>query len=268
MKHKWRLAALTLSLVTGCAIMDQTLPVLGTVENGTYTQPNNALQCPLPGPAQGFGGDVTIIDAGKITRTRQVVIPVGDRKPGEGTLRNEIIYPEKIVPNPTIRFTDNADEKRRLEILFRPLRPDEDPETVYTSGYGGGNYSLLRETRGQRDGLEYGMAVLQLPYFVKGRGYMGVDLWQMYLNGDDPGPDIDVALNLIKGNYHYFFLLRTSSLEFLDPSVNPKDLMAVNDALKVDDEALKTLEDRLFVLARDCDLTQRPARASRHEDRD
>lgn len=252
MKHMWKKTLLAVGLLAGCAITDQTLPVLGVVEDGVYTQPDGAFQCPLPGRDQGFAGDVTIIDASEIVRTRQVVIPVGERKPWEGSLRTETVYPNKIVPRSTIRFTDAAEEKRWLEILFRPLRANEDPETVYTSGYGGGNYGLLRESRGNRDGLEYGMAVLQLPYFVKGPGYMGADLWVLYLNGDDPGPDIDVALNLIDGDRHYFFLLRTTSLEFLGPDVNPKDLMAVNAALKADTDALTTLEERLFTLARAC----------------
>lgn len=248
MKHMRKMALLAAGLLVGC----ETLPVLGSVEDGVYTQPDDAFQCPLPGPEQGFAGDVTIIDAAEIVRTQQVVIPVGERKPWEGLLRTETVYPNKVVPRSTIRFTDTADEKRWLEILFRPLREGEDPEAVYVSGYGGGNYGLLRESRGNRDGLEYGMAVLQLPYFVKGRGYMGLDLWELYLNGDDPGPDIDVALNLIDGDYHYFFLLHTTSLEFLGPGVNPKDLIAVNAALKADTEALTVLEDRLFSLARAC----------------
>lgn len=252
MKHISIVVAVAISLMSACAVMDQTLPVLGVVEDGIYTQPSGAFECPLPGPGQGFVGEVTIVDAGEIVRTRQVVIPVGERRPGEGSMRNEIIYPTKIVPNPTIRFTDTSDEKRWLEILYRPMRGVDEIETVYTSGYGGGNYGLLRETRGNRDGLEFGMAVLQLPYFVKGPGYMGVDLWELYLKNDDPGPDIDVALNLIVGGQHYYFLLHTTSLEFLGPGVNPKDLMVVNDALKADTEMLTTLEDRLFDLALAC----------------
>lgn len=255
MKYLRNAALLAIGLLAGCAITDRPLPVLGSIEDGVYTQADGAFQCPAPGPEQGFAGDVTIIDAAEIVRTRQVVIPVGERKPWEGSLRTEPVYPRKIVPSSTVRFTDSADEKRWLEILFRPLRADEDREAVYASGYGGGNYGLLRETRGTRDGLEYGMAVLQLPYFVKGPGYMGLDLWSHYLNGDDPGPDIDVALNLIDGDRHYFFLLRTTSLEFLEPNVNPKDLMAVNAALKADMETLTALEDRLFTLARACRFT-------------
>jgi len=255
MKHLLNAAILATGLLGGCALMDQSLPVLGVVEDGFYTQPNGAFRCPLPGLEQGFEGDVTIIDAGEIVRTRQVVIPVGERRPGEGSMRDEIIYPTTIVPNPTIRFTDTADEKRWLEILHRPMREVDEAETVYASGYGGGNYGLLRETRGNRHGLEYGMAVLQLPYFVKGRGYMGADLWQLYLHGDDPGPDIDVALNLIVNNQHYYFLLPTTSLEFLAPDVNPKDLMAVYEVLKSDAEMLTTLEERLFSFARACHLS-------------
>lgn len=252
MKDLSIIAAFSFSLLCGCTLVDQTLPVLGVVEDGIYTQPSAAFQCPLPGPAQGFEGDVTIVDAGEIVRTRQVVIPVGERRPGEGSMRNEIIYPTQIVPNPTIRFTDNADERRRLEISYRPMRDIDETETVYTSGYGGANYGLLRETRGNRDSIEYGMAVLQLPYFVKGSGYMGFDLWELYLNGDDPGPDIDVVLNLIEDGQHYYFLLRTTSLEFLGSDVNPKDLMAVNEVLKADTEMLTTLENRLFDLASAC----------------
>jgi len=252
MKHLSTVIALTISLLCGCALMDQTLPVLGSVEDGIYTQPTGAFRCPLPGPEQGFAGDVAIVDAGEIVRTRQVVIPVGERKPGEGSLRNEVIYPTQVVPRPTIRFTDTANEKRWLEILYRPMREVDEAEVVYTSGYGGGNYGLLRQTRGNRDGLEFGTAVSQLPYFERGTGYMGLDLWEQYLNGDDPGPDIDVALNLIVDGQHYFFLLHTTSLEFLGPDVNPKDLMAVNAALKADTEMLTTLEDRLFALARAC----------------
>jgi len=252
MRNLLKAIVLATGLLGGCAMMDETLPVLGVVEDGVYTQPDGAFRCPLPGPEQGFEGDVTIIDAGEIIRTRQVVIPVGERRPGEGSMRNEIIYPNQIVPNPTIRFTDAADDNRWVEILHRPMRDVDEAETVYASGYGGGNYGLLRETRGNRDGREYGMAVLQLPYFLKGPGYMGLDLWKLYLNGDDPGPDVDVVLNLIEDERHYEFVLHTTSLEFLEPGVNPKDLMAVNDALKADTQLLATLENRLFNLARAC----------------
>ena len=251
----WKLSALMLPLLAGCAIADQTLPVLGTIEGGLYEQPNSMFQCPLPNASQGFASEVAIIDAGKITRTRQVVIPVDERKPWEGPLRTETIYPEKIVPIASVRFTDTADEERRLEVSFRPLSAGEDPETVLTSGYSGGNYGLLRERRGTLDGLEYGMAVLQLPYFVKGPGYMGVDLWESYLNGDDPGPDLDVALNVIVEGHHYFFLLHTTSLEFLPSGVNPKDLMAVNDVLKADTQTQSVLEERLLSFVSACRLT-------------
>lgn len=246
------LAALSMGLLSGCTVMDQTLPVLGTVENGSYTQANDVFKCPLPGQEQGFVGDVEILDAGKLVETRQIVVPVDERKPWESALREETVYPARIVPTSTIRFTDRADVKRHLEILFRPLPPDADHDTVFASGYGGGNYGLLRESRGAHDGLEYGMAVLQLPYFVKGPGYMAVDLWASYLTGDEPGPDIDVVLNLMVGDTHYFVRLRTSALEFLAADINPKDLMAVYAALKDDPETLTRLEDRLFSWVRAC----------------
>jgi hypothetical protein len=251
----WTLSALMLPLITGCAAIDQSLPVLGTVEAGVYQQPDSMFQCPLPNASQGFQGEVTIIDAGKITRTRQVVIPVDERKPWEGPLRTETIYPAEIVAIAQVRFTDAADDKRRLEVSFRPLRPDEDPETVLTSGYAGGNYGLLQETRGTLDGFEYGMAVLQLPYFTKGPGYMGVDLWESYLTGDDPGPDIDVFMNVIVEGHHYVFQLRTTSLEFLPSDVNPKDLMAVNDVLKADTKTQAVLKERLLSFVQACRLT-------------
>ena len=44
--------------------------------------------------------------------------------------------------------------------------------------------------------------------------------------------------------------------------------MAVNAALKVDTNTLKTVEDRLFTLVRECDFTQRPARLFRDKDKD
>lgn len=255
MKHLPPLITLTISVLSGCALTNQPLPVLGVVEDGIYSSPRGDFVCPLPGTDQGFSGEVTIVDAGEIFETRQVVIPVGERKPGEGTLRNEIVYPKKVVPNPTITFTDSASEGRWLEILSRPLRPGEEHAEIYASGYGGGNYGLLRESRGERDGLKYGMAVLQMPYFVKGHGYMGVDLWEMYLNGDDPGPDIDIAINLIDHDQHYFFLMRTTSLEFLTSDTNPKDLMAVYDRLRSDTGTISLLEERMFALVRACRFT-------------
>jgi len=243
---------LAVLVLAGCTSLESDLPVLGMVENGIYTQPDGAFACPVPGPGQGFRGAVRIRDAAELVETRQRVIPVDERKPWDPQLRNEIVYPIKVVASHIVRFTDEADPKRFLEVQFRPMRPVDTAEAVYGSGYGGGNYGLLREAHRDRDGLEYGMAVLQLPYFVKGRGYMGMDLWEMYLNGDDPGPDIDVVFNVIHAGQHVSILLHTSSLEFLPEDVNPKDLMTVNAALKSDPDVLDTVEDRLFTLVAQC----------------
>lgn len=243
---------LAVLVLAGCASLKSDLPVLGAVENGIYTQPDGAFACPIPGPEQGFRGTAGIRDAAELVETRQRLIPVNERKPWDPQLRNEIVYPIKVVASHLVRFTDEADPKRWLEVQFRPMRPVDTPEAVYASGYGGGNYGLLREAHRTRDGLEYGMAVLQLPYFVKGRGYMGMDLWEMYLNGDDPGPDIDVVFNVIHAGRHISFLLHTTSLEFLSEDVNPKDLMAVNAALKADPDMLRAVEDRLFALVAQC----------------
>lgn len=252
---KFLIGALLSPFIVGCAVLDNTLPVLGTVENGVYTHPVGAYSCPIPTSDQGFVGEAIIVDAAQDIKTVQRLIPRDQLRPGESSIQNVIVYPIEIIPNSFARFTDAADEEIRLDISYRQFRDRDTAEDVYASGYSGGNYDVLVEAHRVRNGREYGVGVAQLPYWVKGMVYMGFDFWEEYLNGDDPGPHLDVIFNIVIDDWHYRFLLRNSSLEFLPPDVNPKDLMAVNDALKAHPEIMEEMEERLWSLVSRCTLT-------------
>ncbi len=239
-------------LVSGCAQFRNELPVLGLLENGNYTQPDRAFRCPVPGHAQGFSDSVRVEDAAQDIKTRRVMVPQSEYRAGWPIFRDEVIYPIGAKPNHTVSFLDAADENQSLAIQFRPLRENEDPETAYRTGYGGSNIGMLFEARRQREGVEYDMAIVQYPYHIKDRPYGGIDPWRAYLNGDKPGPVIETVFNIIQNGQHYYFTLRTSSLDKLPAGVNPKDLMAVYDALGADLELLTELEDRLWTLVRQC----------------
>lgn len=245
-----------LILLNGCAAIESAdrAPVLGVVENGVYTHPNRAFRCPLPTSEQGFAGEVAITDAARIVETVQRVIPVDERRPGDPPLREEIVYPVKYKPRAVVTFEDTDAEKTMLEIGFRRLQADESRAVVLGSGYGGGNYGVLFEGMRRREGREYGAAVAQLPYWTRGEGYMGVDLWASFLNGDEPAPSLDVIFNLIEGEAHYWFLLRNSSLEFIPETVNPKDLEAVFRAFEGNKQVIATMENRLWSIVKDCRL--------------
>ena len=254
MKRSTMLIVWVLALLTGCAAIESANrpPVLGAVENGVYTHPNRAFRCSLPTSRQGFAGGVEITDAARIVETVQRVIPVDERRPGDPPLREEIVYPVKYKPRAVVTFEDTGAEKTMLEIGFRRLRADESREAVFTSGYGGGNYGVLFEGMRRREGREYGAAVAQLPYWRKGEGYMGADLWASFLNGAEPAPSLDVIFNLVEGDAHYWFLLRNSALEFIPETVNPKDLEAVFQAFEGDRQVSATMENRLWSIVKDC----------------
>jgi len=252
---KLLIGALLSPFIVGCAVLDNTLPVLGTVENGVYTHVEGAFSCPIPTSDQGFAGEALILDAAEDIKTVQRLIPASPLRPGESSIQNVIVYPIAIIPNSFVRFTDAADEEIRLDISYRRFRDRDTAEEVYASGYSGGSYDVLVEAHRVRDGREYGVGVSQLPYWVKGRVYMGFDFWEEYLNGDKPGPHLDVILNIVVDNWHYRFLLRNSSLEFLPSDVNPKDLMAVNDELKANPDIMEEMEERLWSVVSQCTLT-------------
>jgi hypothetical protein len=244
-----------LLVLSSCAIVEQANkpPVLGSVENGVYTHAKQAFSCPLPTLEQGFIGAVSITDAGKVEKTVQRVIPVDERRPWDPVLRDEVVS-TSYTPSAVVLFEDAQAEKTRLEIGYRTMKPEEDPDTILTSGYGGGNYGLLLETERRDADRAYGVAVAQLPYWPKerGPGYAGVDLWASFLNGDEAAPSLDVIFNLIEGDRHFWFLLRNSALEFIPANVNPKDLDAVYEAFKADQGAVEAMENRLWALVKDC----------------
>jgi len=238
-------------LLSGCAL-DDDLPLTGRIEGGTYTHATGTFQCPMPGPRQGFFGPVNIEDASRIVETTTRLVPAEQRKPWEPALREEEVYPARIVPAMRVRFTSAQNDGIFLETAARPLQERDTPDDVLRSGYSGGNLGLLTEAIRVREGVPYGMAIVQAPLFLKGRGYMGFDLWQLYLEGDEPGPDIDVYFNFVEQESHYSFRLRASSLDYLPGNVNPKDLVAVYDTLKADKALLAHLEERLWDLAGKC----------------
>lgn len=249
------LFCVTTLVLSSCAAIEQAnkAPVLGQVEDGFYTHAKRAFSCPLPAMEQGFTGAAVITDAGKVEKTAQRVIPVDERRPWEPVLREEVIS-TSYTPSAVVLFEDAQAEKTWLEIGFRKMHAEEDPDTVYTSGYGGGNYGLLLEGERRHEGRKYGVAVAQLPYWPKerGPGYAGVDLWASFLNGDEDAPSLDVIFNLIEGDRHFWFRLRNSALAFIPATVNPKDLDAVYQALKADQSAAAAMENRLWALVKDC----------------
>ena len=255
-----RLSTFLVFVLSACAVIEHAnkAPVLGSVENGVYTHAKQAFSCPLPNIEQGFTGAVAITDAGKVEKTVQRVVPVNERKPWEPALRNEVIS-TSYTPSAVVLFEDEAADKTRLEIGFRKIKPEEDPATILTSGYGGSNYGLLLEA--ERTALDrvYGVAVAQLPYWPKGRGpaYAGVDLWTSFLNGDEAAPSLDVIFNLIEGERHFWMLLRNSALVFIPTNVNPKDLDAVYETLKAELRAIAIMENRQWTLVQDCHFSAR-----------
>jgi hypothetical protein len=254
------LSLLSILLLGACALVEQAnrAPVLGSLNDGVYTHAKQAFSCPLPTSEQSFTGAISITDAGKVEKTVQRVIPVNERRPWDPVLRDEVVS-ISYTPSGVVLFEDAEADKTRLEIGFRTMKREEDPATVLTSGYGGGNYGLLLETERSEAGRVYGVAVAQLPYWPKesGPGYAGVDLWASFLNGDEPAPTLDVIFNLIEGDRHFWFLLRNSALEFVPAHVNPKDLDAVYEMFKADQSAVSVMENRLWVLVKDCQFSDR-----------
>lgn len=219
-------------LLSGCAGLEDGLPVLGETSSGRYLHPKGRFECPLPGRSLGFSGPVVIRDAAKIEKKRRVLRPNHSRALFEGPFVEETVYPIRYKASSTVRFSDPADETTRVEVSYRRLRTNESRAPVYRSGYGGGNYGLLLEEVLTQKGRTYGLALAQLPYFSKDQAYMGVNLWRSHLESDGPPPVLDTLINLISGDYHFFIQMRSSAAEFLSRQVNPRDLEAVYQALK------------------------------------
>lgn len=248
---------LAVLLLTGCAIIEaaNALPVLGTIEDGMYTHPDKTFSCPVPGPAQGLQGEVTVRDAIKIEETVQRVIPAAQLKPWESPVQNVVISTEYGATG-EITFKDSAGLKNRLNIGARVMRPQDTQEIALRTHFDSGNYAPLMEASRSRDGRDYSISVAQLPYAEKGEvGYMGYSLWRLFLEGDDPAPDLDVLINIVDGDAHFWFLLRNSSLEFVPEGVNPKDLEATYKAFKANPAIAEEMEERLWDIVSRCELS-------------
>lgn len=248
---------LAVLLLSGCAIIEaaNALPVLGTIEDGVYTHPDKTFSCPVPGPAQDFQGEVTVRDAIKIVETVQRIIPESQRKPWESSIQNVPVSTEYGATG-EITFRDSSGGKTRLNIGARVMRPQDTPEVTLRTHFDSGNYAPLMEASRSRDGRDYSIAIAQLPYAEKGEvGYMGYSLWRLFLEGDDPAPDLDAVLNIVERDVHFYFLLRNSALDFVPEGVNPKDLEATYKALKANPSVAEEMEERLWDIVKRCELS-------------
>lgn len=256
-----QLNILILLFLSGCSVWD-TPELMGTVSNDTYTYPGNLFSCPLPGPAQGFHNVTEINDVAEIIKRERRLEPNHPRANIEGPWVDKIIYPITYKPSTIIRMRDKDNKGTAIDISFRTLKSDDNRDPIYTSGYGGGNYGLLHEevatdTFGTDENLKYGLALAQLPYWTKGVGYMGADLWLLHLQSDEPAPSIDTVVNIIKGNYHFTILMHSSSQPFLPDDLNFRDLEQVYNHLKGNPTILKTAKQNALNWLKHCQFNDK-----------
>ncbi len=244
-------------LLSGCAAIEaaNALPVFGTIEDGVYTHPDKTFSCPVPGPAQDFQGEVTVRDAIKVVETVERVVPKNEREIWEPAVQ-QVPVSTTYGSTAEITFRDSSGLKTRLNIGARVMRPQDTREVTLRTHFDSGNYAPLMEASRNRDGRDYTIAIAQLPYAEKGEvGYMGYSLWRLFLEGDDPAPDLDAVMNIVEGDVHFWFLLRNSALDFVPEGVNPKDLEATYAALKANPSVAEEMEERLWDIVSRCELS-------------
>lgn len=219
--------------MSGCASLGE-LPVMGTISEGVYSQPQGNFACPLTAEAIGLSGAPKITDAYRIVRTED--IPLSRREPGDS--RSTRIVSDETGPSRIVEF-ENA-SGTYIEIATGKLFHSAEMELA--SGMSGGNSWLFdRRERAYSSG-RMTTGLMLAPWHEEGVGYMGVNFQESYRRGEGPDAQLWIRSKLVIEDVLHSIIIKLPAASLLRNGVGIRDMPAVRHDIATNAE----LQDELF----------------------
>lgn len=221
--------------IGGCSSLTH-LPVMGTVSDGVYTQPQGNFSCPLLAAPIGLTGAPKITDAYRVTRTEH--IPLSERESGDW--RNNRIVSDETHASRIVKFEDATG----AVIEIASGRRSHPVEMTLADGMGRSSSWLFDKREMTRPSGRMMSALMLVPWHEEGMMYMGENIAEAYRQGRFGKKDayLWIRNNLVLGNAVHTINVQIPAVRFLSSEVHPRDLLAIRDYINAHSE----LQEELF----------------------
>lgn len=244
------LSSFLFSLIfSGCAFFDTTLPVLGQVVDGVYTDQRERFSCPLLSESLGLNNIPKITDAIRIVHTKD--IPLSQRAPSD-TRRVKIVSDE-IKHAGTVIFSYASGTT--IEISSGKRFPRHKMKNILRSGMTGG-FTWPFNTREVESPMSHMMSLQLVPWYGTELGYMGINIQAAYAQGQGADVELWIINNIATEVVHHNVIFRLPLAPLLTTGVNLRNLPDVREDIRSRPELQLELLEQAKVWLSGCDFSE------------